>query len=94
MLHFLILDLVLQGRPLSCHDYIFWCGDFNYRIDLPNDEVKELIKAKSWEKLKDNDQLLVQKKMRNVFKVANETSAGRCEYEPLAIRLMIMLNLV
>ena len=51
------------------HDYIFWCGDFNYRIDMSGDEVKELVKAQAWDKLKENDQLLVQKKMGNVFKV-------------------------
>ena len=55
---------------MANHDYIFWCGDFNYRIDLSGDEVKDLVKAKSWDKLRENDQLLVQKKMKNVFKVS------------------------
>ncbi|KAJ8299183.1 hypothetical protein KUTeg_023243 [Tegillarca granosa] len=29
-----------NGRTISSHDYVFWCGDFNYRVDLPNEEVK------------------------------------------------------
>ncbi|OBS57414.1 hypothetical protein A6R68_11460, partial [Neotoma lepida] len=28
-----------MGRMLFSHDYVFWCGDFNYRIDLPNEEI-------------------------------------------------------
>lgn len=51
------------------HDYIFWCGDFNYRIDLTGDEVKELVRQQAWDKLREHDQLLVQRKMGNVFKV-------------------------
>lgn len=52
---------VLQGRLLYAHDYVFWCGDFNYRINLPNEEVKDLIKQQNWESLTAGDQLLEQK---------------------------------
>ena len=52
---------VLQGSQLSSHDYVFWCGDFNYRIDLPNAQTKELVKDKAWSELMSNDQLLIQK---------------------------------
>ena len=55
-----------QGRSLSSHDYVFWCGDFNYRIDLPIEEVKELIKNKKWEELLKEDQLLKQRKEHKV----------------------------
>ena len=50
------------------HDYVFWCGDFNYRIDLPNDEVKKLIQDENWSALQTCDQLFTQKdagKVRN-----------------------------
>ena len=40
---------------------MFWCGDFNYRIDLPNAQTKELVKDKAWSELMSNDQLLIQK---------------------------------
>ena len=25
------------------HDYVFWCGDFNYRINMKREEVKEAV---------------------------------------------------
>ncbi len=53
--------LSFQGSSLSSHDYVFWCGDFNYRIDLPNEEVKELVAAKVWPELRASDQLSVQR---------------------------------
>ena len=46
---------------MSSHDYVFWCGDFNYRIDMPNAQTKELVKEKAWSELLSNDQLLLQK---------------------------------
>lgn len=54
-------NLTLQGRLLYSHDYVFWCGDFNYRISLPNEEVKDLIKQQNWDALTAGDQLLDQK---------------------------------
>lgn len=51
----------LQGRLLYSHDYVFWCGDFNYRISLPNEEVKDLIKQQNWDALTAGDQLVDQK---------------------------------
>uniref|UniRef100_A0A3B4HAL4 Synaptojanin-1 n=1 Tax=Pundamilia nyererei TaxID=303518 RepID=A0A3B4HAL4_9CICH len=50
-----------MGRLLYSHDYVFWCGDFNYRISLPNEEVKDLIKQQNWDALTAGDQLLDQK---------------------------------
>lgn len=55
------------GKHLSTHDYVFWCGDFNYRIDLPNDECKQLIKEENWEELLANDQLRKQQSQKKVF---------------------------
>ena len=58
--------LYLQGRVIPSHDYVFWCGDFNYRIDLPNEEVKELIKDENWSALQTMDQLNIQRKENKV----------------------------
>lgn len=55
-----------QGRKVWHHDYLFWCGDFNYRIDLTKDEVKELIKQENWSALQACDQLNVQRQAANV----------------------------
>ncbi|XP_065051378.1 synaptojanin-1-like [Rhopilema esculentum] len=61
-----------MGSVLSSHDYVFWCGDFNYRIDLPNEEVKSMIKDKRWPELRASDQLSVQKAEGKVFKSFRE----------------------
>uniref|UniRef100_A0A3B5LUT2 Synaptojanin-1 n=1 Tax=Xiphophorus couchianus TaxID=32473 RepID=A0A3B5LUT2_9TELE len=57
-----------MGRLLYSHDYVFWCGDFNYRINLPNEEVKELIKQQNWDALTAGDQLLEQKNTGMIFR--------------------------
>ncbi|NXP28812.1 SYNJ1 protein, partial [Scytalopus superciliaris] len=57
-----------MGRMLFSHDYIFWCGDFNYRIDMPNEEVKDLIRQQNWEPLIAGDQLINQKNSGQIFR--------------------------
>ena len=47
------------NRNLLSHDYIFWCGDFTSRINLPRDEVKSLVAEEKWEELRASDQLKV-----------------------------------
>ncbi|KAM9316149.1 synaptojanin-2 [Gastrophryne carolinensis] len=56
------------GRNVFSHDYIFWCGDFNYRLDLTNEEVFYLIKRQDWKKLLEFDQLQIQKACGKIFK--------------------------
>ena len=51
----------VQGMEIEDHDYVFWCGDFNYRIDYDNHEIRDLVKKKSWYDLQCGDQLTVQK---------------------------------
>ncbi|XP_043927358.1 synaptojanin-1 [Protopterus annectens] len=57
-----------MGRTLFSHDYVFWCGDFNYRIDLPNEEVKELIRQQNFDGLIAGDQLVNQKNVGQIFR--------------------------
>ncbi|XP_054433850.1 synaptojanin-1 [Pteronotus mesoamericanus] len=57
-----------MGRMLFSHDYVFWCGDFNYRIDLPNEEVKELVRQQNWDSLTAGDQLINQKNAGQIFR--------------------------
>ncbi|XP_049868542.1 synaptojanin-1 [Pectinophora gossypiella] len=57
-----------MGRSLYSHDYVFWCGDFNYRIDLDKDEVRLLVSQNNLQRLLENDQLLKQKSQDLVFK--------------------------
>ncbi|XP_051871298.1 synaptojanin-1 isoform X3 [Pristis pectinata] len=68
-----------MGRLLFSHDYIFWCGDFNYRIDLPNEEVKELIRQQNWDSLLSGDQLINQKNAGHIFR---EFLEGRINFAP------------
>lgn len=57
-----------SGRTLNSHDLIFWCGDFNYRIDLETDRVKECAKNRDWDILLANEQLKVQQAKGKVFR--------------------------
>lgn len=66
------LLLAPDKRSVLSHDYVFWFGDLNYRINLPNEEVKTLISRSAWSDLQCNDQLLVQRKADAVFKGFNE----------------------
>ncbi|XP_041439341.1 synaptojanin-1 isoform X6 [Xenopus laevis] len=68
-----------MGRMLFSHDYVFWCGDFNYRIDLPNEEVKEMIRNQNWDSLVLGDQLINQKNSGQVFRGFQE---GKINFAP------------
>ncbi|XKL60981.1 hypothetical protein PGB90_008038 [Kerria lacca] len=61
-----------MGRTLLSHDYIFWCGDFNYRVDMDKDVMKDFIKNKMLNELLIHDQLLNQRKEKKVFEDYNE----------------------
>ncbi len=38
---------------------MFWCGDFNYRINMAREDVKKLVAAEDWDTLLSADQLKV-----------------------------------
>ncbi|XAO22935.1 hypothetical protein I312_101710 [Cryptococcus bacillisporus CA1280] len=48
----------LRGKVIEDHEIIIWAADFNYRISLPNLEVRDLIKANDLDVLLGADQLL------------------------------------
>lgn len=56
-----VTSFTMQGRNIFSHDYVFWCGDFNYRIDLTYEEVFYFVKRQDWKKLLEFDQLQLQK---------------------------------
>ena len=68
-----------MGRTLLSHDYIFWCGDFNYRIDLSKDEAKEAVERQDWETLLEKDQLKQQQREGLIF---NGFSEGPLNFAP------------
>ncbi|OAD59092.1 Synaptojanin-1 [Eufriesea mexicana] len=57
-----------MGRTLNTHDYVFWCGDFNYRVDMDKDEMKDMIRRNEFDQILQYDQLKVQQDHGNVFK--------------------------
>lgn len=59
--------------------HVFWMGDLNYRIDLPREEVLELVKEAKWKQLLENDQLLLEMKQGRVFEGFSE---GDIEFGP------------
>ncbi|KAM6354603.1 synaptojanin-2 [Podargus strigoides] len=61
-----------MGRSMFSHDYVFWCGDFNYRIDLTYEEVFYFLKRQDWKTLLEFDQLQQQKSSGKIFKDFHE----------------------
>ena len=49
------------------HDFLFWVGDLNYRIDLPRDTVVDAVRAKNLELLLEHDQLFAQRRLRLAY---------------------------
>ena len=39
------------------HEFVFWTGDLNYRVDLSDEEVKGLIVKQDWNALLEHDQV-------------------------------------
>lgn len=50
-----------KGRGLDSHDYVFWAGDLNYRVELPNEECRAHCAAGAYERLLGRDQLALQR---------------------------------
>ncbi|KAG5671456.1 hypothetical protein PVAND_001652 [Polypedilum vanderplanki] len=68
-----------MGRTLKGHDYVFWCGDFNYRIDMNKDEIKECVKNGDLQAVLENDQL---KKQQEAGQVFNDFLEGEITFPP------------
>ena len=64
---------------------LFWLGDLNYRIDLPDSEVRRKIVEKDWVTLFQADQLHNQMKQGAVFQDWKEAPiyfAPTYKYDP------------
>ena len=57
----------VKGRHVLSHDYVFWCGDFNYRINMSRQEVKDLVAKQNWAELLAADQLKCEHGAGNTF---------------------------
>ncbi|KAJ2000186.1 Inositol-1,4,5-trisphosphate 5-phosphatase 1 [Coemansia thaxteri] len=61
-----------RGMLIDEHDYVFWLGDLNYRIDLPNDQARMLIAERQLKSLLIYDQLSMQVASGKVFRGYSE----------------------
>lgn len=46
-----------RGRTINDHDAVIWLGDFNYRISLPDETIRKLIRIGDLQTLFENDQV-------------------------------------
>ena len=69
----------LRGRTIHGHDSIIYFGDFNYRIDLPNEEVRTAVKNKNYADLHEKEQLNMQMVAGKVFQYFSE---GEINFAP------------
>jgi synaptojanin len=46
-----------KNRTIEDHDTIIWLGDFNYRIGLGDQRVREFVRQKQYDILYENDQV-------------------------------------
>ncbi|KRF79769.1 synaptojanin-1 [Drosophila virilis] len=68
-----------MGRTLKSHDWVFWCGDFNYRIDMDKDELKECVRNGELSTVLEFDQLRKEQEAGNVF---SEFLEGEITFDP------------
>ena len=57
----------MQGPLLLDHDVVLWLGDLNYRINLPEDAILPLLRARKLDLLMQFDQLTICKKAGGHF---------------------------
>ncbi|KAJ3234021.1 inositol polyphosphate 5-phosphatase [Chytriomyces hyalinus] len=65
--HTISSELNFKRKSLNQHDMIFWLGDFNYRVNLPNSEARSIIERGHFLELVIHDQLRVSKDRGEVF---------------------------
>lgn len=65
-----------KNRAIADHDTVVWLGDFNYRIGLGNQIVRDLVSQRDYQKLYDNDQLNLQMIAGRAFQFYSEGPIG------------------
>ena len=56
-----------KGLKIDSHEVVVWLGDFNYRVDMDNDQCRQLAETKKVDAILPYDQLLVEMKNNRVF---------------------------
>ncbi|KAF7126450.1 hypothetical protein RHSIM_Rhsim11G0011700 [Rhododendron simsii] len=65
--HFSSVIDVDQSQTIPSHDQIFWFGDLNYRLNMLDAEVRNLVDKKQWDELLHSDQLSKELRSGRVF---------------------------
>ncbi|KAK0530467.1 Inositol-1,4,5-trisphosphate 5-phosphatase 1 [Tilletia horrida] len=65
-----------QGMPIGAHDHIFWFGDFNYRVDIPNERARWLAENDDYTALMAKDQLKRSQEAQQAFVGFTEGQLG------------------
>ena len=68
-----------NSLAITDHDVVFWFGDLNYRIDLPNETVRNLIDTNKFHDLVEHDQLIAQMRNEKCFQKFKE---GWLHFQP------------
>lgn len=68
-----------MGRTLKSHDWVFWCGDFNYRVDLDREELISALRSEDLSFVLQYDQLRKEQEAGNVF---SDFLEGEIAFEP------------
>ncbi|KAI9592404.1 SacI homology domain-containing protein [Syncephalis fuscata] len=71
--------LFANGRHIQDHKNVFWLGDFNFRVDLMNEDVRYLIEQDHLQPLLDQDQLRKCMERQEVFRGFTE---GQITFPP------------
>lgn len=58
-----------MGKSINSHDYVFWCGDFNYRLDkISNEDARRAAASGNYKLLQEHDQLKIAQGQNQTFK--------------------------
>jgi hypothetical protein len=60
-------EMIQTATHPTTHDFCYFYGDFNYRINLGRGEVLSLIYSQNIQPLISNDQLFIEKKKKTSF---------------------------
>jgi len=61
-----------NGRSVLNHDFVFWCGDFNYRVNMSRDDAATAVKNNDLTELLAADQLKIEQAAGNIFQGFHE----------------------
>jgi len=61
-----------NGRTVLNHDFVFWCGDFNYRVNMSREDAATAVANNDLTELLAADQLKIEQSAGNVFQGFHE----------------------